>query len=187
MGHALTGALLGGTIDRIRMHPDGSGTAHFEYSAPGRGRRLAVSFSGYVAPGLVGVASVQAALAGYGTSWTAYVVALVGIMLLLTLRTWWAALVALVFGATGWALIGWGTNWAVTIAVAGMAGSLLGSGIRSSLVQWRHCRWNADCDAGHMAAYTGWPVRVFAGTHVIAAVGLAVIGIALPLRELGFV
>jgi hypothetical protein len=180
-GHGLTAALLGGRIDRITLARDGSGMAHYVVPGRWRVRRLAVSFVGYLAPGVFGVASVRVALAGHGPAWLAYLVVLLGTMLVLTLRSWWAALLAIVLGAGAWALLALGSSQLATLVVAGLAGAQLGGGALDAAEQWRLVRVRRATDAASMATQTGLPVRLFAGLHVVLAVALAGVGLALPL------
>jgi hypothetical protein len=180
LGHGLTAALLGGRIDRITLAREGSGMAHYTAPRRWRVRRLVVSFVGYLAPGVFGVASVRVALAGHGPGWLAYLVILLGTMLVLTLRSWWAVLLAIVLGAGAWALLALGSAWLATVVVAGLAGALLGGGTVDAAEQWRLARVRGATDAASMATQTGLPVRVFAGLHVVLAVALAGVGIALP-------
>lgn len=183
-GHGLTAALLGGRIDRITLDRDGSGTARFAF--PGRRpvRRFLVSFAGYVSPGVFGVASALVALAGYAAAWLAYVVVLLGVMLVLTVRSWWGAVVAVLLGATGWGLLalvaGGESSVLATVLVALLSGVLLSGGVRDAVGQWRQSRAMLTTDAASMAAQTGLPTRLFAGLHVACAVTLAGAGFAGP-------
>ena len=182
LGHGLTAALLGGRIDRITLARDGSGMAHYLFPTRWRLRRLAVSFAGYLAPGVFGVASVRVALAGYGPAWLSYLVVLLATMLVLTLRSWWAVLLALLLGAGAWVLLVLGSGWLATVVVAGLAGALLAGGVVDAAEQWRLARVRAATDAASMAAQTGLPARFFAGLHVGCAVALAGVGFALLLQ-----
>lgn len=191
-GHGLTAALLGGRIDRITLDRDGSGRAHFAF--PGRRpvRRFLVSFAGYASPGVFGLACARAVVAGYGSAWLAYIVALLGVMLMLTVRSWWGALLAVLLGASGWgllaltaggqaeALAGGPIGGLVAILVAVLAGVLLGGGVLDAMAQWRQSRVAVATDAASMAAQTGLPARLFAGVHVACAFALAGAGIAGP-------
>ncbi|MGB8020731.1 MAG: M50 family metallopeptidase [Candidatus Nanopelagicales bacterium] len=183
-GHGLTAALLGGRIDRITLDRDGSGRAHFAF--PGRHpvRRFSVSFAGYVSPGVFGVASAQVALAGYAAAWLAYIVVLLAVMLVLAVRSWWGALLAVLLGAGGWGLLaliaGGESDVPASLLVALVAGVLLGGGVRDAVGQWRQSRGAVSTDAASMAAQTGLPTRLFAGLHVAFAVALAGTGLMGP-------
>ncbi len=179
-GHGLIAALLGGRIHRITVSRDGSGLAHIAFPGRGSVRRFLVSFAGYLAPGVFGVASVQVALAGLGTAWLAYLAVLLGIMLVLTVRSWWGVLMALLLGAAGWALLALGSGWLAVVVVAGLAGAMLGGGVLDATAQWRLTRTAVTTDAGAMATQTGLPARFFAGLQLACAVALAGVGFALP-------
>jgi hypothetical protein len=127
-----------------------------------------------------GVASVQVALAGLGTAWLAYLAVLLGIMLVLTVRSWWGVLMALLLGAAGWALLALGSGWLAVVVVAGLAGAMLGGGVLDATTQWRLTRTAVTTDAGAMATQTGLPARFFAGLQLACAVALAGVGFALP-------
>lgn len=179
-GHGLAAAALGGRIDRLRMHRDGSGLA--QATLPGRRpvSRFVVSAVGYLAPGVLALASVRATLAGAAALWMAYLVAVLTLMLVLAIRSWWGALLAVVLGGLGWALVALAPGAAVVLAVAGLAGVLAGGGLVDTVVQWRG-RFSGPSDAAGMARQTGLPVGLFAGLHVLAALALAVVTVALPL------
>jgi hypothetical protein len=179
-GHGLVAALLGGRINRITLARDGSGMAHFAF--PGRRpvRRFLVSFTGYLAPGVFGLACVRVALAGLGAAWLAYLVLLLGVMLVITVRSWWGAFVALLLGAAGWALLALGTGWLAVVVVAGLAGAMLGGGVVDAAGQWRLTRAAVTTDAASMATQTGLPARFFAGLQLVCAIALAGVGLALP-------
>ena len=179
-GHGLVAALLGGRIDRITLARDGSGMAHFAF--PGRRpvRRFLVSFTGYLAPGVLGVACVQVALSGFGSAWLAYLVVLLGVMLVVTVRSWWGAFIALFLGAAGWALLALGSGWLAVVVVAGLGGALLGGGVVDATGQWRVTRTAVATDAASMATQTGLPARFFAGLQLVCATALAGLGLALP-------
>ena len=83
VGHGLTAALFGARIDRIILARDGSGMAHFSFPFGRPVLLFAVSFAGYVTPGVFGVASMQVALAGRGTVWLVYMMVLLVTMLVL--------------------------------------------------------------------------------------------------------
>jgi hypothetical protein len=178
-GHGLVAALLGGRIHRITLSRDGSGLAHIAFPGRGSVRRFLVSCSGYLAPGVFGVASVQVALAGLGSAWLAYLAVLLVIMLVLTVRSWWGALIALILGAVGWGLLVLGSGWLAVVVVAGMAGALLGGGVLDATAQWRLTRTAVTTDAAAMATQTGLPARLFAGLQLMGAIALAGLGLAL--------
>lgn len=179
-GHGLTAALFGGRIDRITLARDGTGMAHFGFPARRPVRRFLVSFAGYLTPGVFGVAGVQVALVGLGSLWLAYVVVLLGVMLVFTMRSWWGALVVVLLGAAGWALLAWGSGWLAVVVVAGLAGAMAGGGVVDAIGQWRMTRSAVATDASRMAAQTGLPARLFAGLQLACAIALAAATFALP-------
>jgi hypothetical protein len=119
-------------------------------------------------------------MAGHGPGWLAYLVVLLGTMLVLTLRSWWAVLLTILLGAGAWALLALGSAWLATLVVSGLGGALLGGGVIDASEQWRLVRVRGATDAASMAIQTGLPVRFFAGLHVVCAVALAGVGFALP-------
>jgi len=180
VGHGLTAALFGARIDRITLSPDGSGMAHFTFPFRRPVLRFAVAFAGYAAPGVFGVASMQVALAGRGTVWLVYMTGLLVTMLVLVVRSWWGALLAVGLGMVGWGLLTFGSGWLATVVVAALAGSLFGGGVVDALGQWQLARSSMATDAASMAAQTRLPVRFWAGVQMAFAVVLAGVGIALP-------
>jgi hypothetical protein len=120
------------------------------------------------------------ALAGYAPAWLAYIVVVLAAMLVLTLRSWWAVLLAVLLGAGAWLLLAMGSGWLATVVVAGLAGALLGGGAVDAAEQWRLVRVRGATDAAGMAAQTGLPARLFAGLHVACAVVLAGLGLTMP-------
>lgn len=179
-GHGLIAALFGGRIDRITLARDGSGVAHFGFPVRRPVRRFLVSFAGYLTPGVFGVVCVQVALAGLGSLWLAYLVVLLGVMLVFTVRSWWGALVAVLLGAAGWALLALGSGWLAVVVVAGLAGAMVGGGVVDAIGQWRLTRSAVATDASGMAAQTGLPARLFAGMQLACAIALAAATLALP-------
>jgi hypothetical protein len=179
-GHALIAALLGGRIDRITLARDGSGVAHFAFPDARPVRRFLVSFAGYLAPGVFGVACAQVAVAGLGSAWLAYLMVLLGVMLVLTVRSWWGALVAVLLGAAGWAVLALGSGWLAVLVVAGLAGAMVGGGVLDASGQWRLTRSAVATDASSMSAQTGLPARLFAGIQLVCAIALAAAAVALP-------
>lgn len=179
-GHALMAALLGGRIDRITLARDGSGVAHFGFPDRRLVRSFLVSFAGYLSPGVFGVACVQVAVAGLGSAWLAYLVVLLGVMLVLTVRSWWGALVAVLIGAAGWAVLALGSGWLAVVVVAGLAGAMVGGGVQDASGQWRLARSAVATDASSLSAQTRLPARLFAGIHLACASALAAAAFALP-------
>lgn len=185
-GHGLTAALLGGRVDRLRMHLDGSGVAHTALPGHRPVRAFAVAAVGYLSPGLLALASIQAARAGFGTIWLAYLALVLAVMLLLAVRSWWGAFLTVGLAAAGWAVIVLAPDPVVGAVVAGVAGTLAGGGLVDAVGQWRSRHSARDTDARTMARQTRLPVGLFAGLHLLAAAGLAVatVAVSLPPRPL---
>lgn len=179
-GHGLAAAALGGRIDRLRMHRDGSGLALATLPGHRPISRFVISAVGYLAPGVLALASIRAALAGAAGLWMAYLVVVLVLMLVLAIRSWWGALLAVVLGGLGWTLVALAPGVVVVLAVAGLAGVLAGGGLVDTVVQWRG-RSSGPSDAASMAQQTRLPVGLFAGLHVLAALALAVVTVTLPL------
>jgi hypothetical protein len=172
-GHGLTAALLGGRIDRIGLHRDGSGVAHTSLPGGRPVRGFAVSAAGYVAPGILALASIRVAAAGLGGAWLAYLVGVLAVMVLLAVRSWWGLLLTVGLAAVGWTVLALAPAEAVGVVVAVLAGALAGGGVVDAISQWRGRRGGQDSDARNMARQTGLPVGLFAGMHVLAAGVLA--------------
>lgn len=181
LGHGLTAAALGGRITRLRMRPDGSGVAHTALPAGRPGRAFVVSAAGYFAPGVLALASMQATGAHLATLWLAYLVAVVAVMLVLAVRSWWGAFIAMGLGAGGWAIIVLTPAPVDALAVAGLAGVLAGGGVVDAREQWRGRAGPVRSDAQAMARQSRLPVGVFAGLHLIAALLLAAASLTQPL------
>jgi hypothetical protein len=183
-GHGLTAALLGGRIERIGLHRDGSGVAHTRLPAGRPVRGFMVSAAGYVAPGLLGLASIRVAYEGLAAAWLAYLVAVTVVMLALTVRSWWGVALSIGLAAAGWAVLWLAPGAVAGVVVAALAGALAGGGVVDAISQWRGRRRVRVSDARHMSAQTGLPTGLFAGGHVVVAVGLAVATLAVPLVPL---
>lgn len=181
LGHGVTAGLLGGELMSVHMRPDGSGVA---YTRMRRNRPVAgflVAAAGYVAPGVVAVASMQAVLAGLTGLWLAYLVTVAALALVLTVRSWWGALVVLGLGALGWAVLALAPPSAAPLLLAGLAGVLAGGGVVDAVGQWRMRATDTSTDAASMAAQTRLAAGIFAGFHLLAAVGLASAAVTLPI------
>jgi hypothetical protein len=180
VGHGLAAAALGGRISRLQMRRDGSGVAHTRLPGASPVRRFVVAGSGYPAPGIVALASVQAVLAGLSGLWLAYLVAVLAVMLVLAIRSWWGALLAVVLAGLGAAVVALAPAIAVVLTVAGLAGLVAGGGVMDSVAQWRSRSGGRASDAASMAQQTGMPVGLFAGLHLLLATTLAAATLALP-------
>lgn len=178
-GHGITAAALGGRITRLRMHRDGSGIALTSLPAGRPARAFAVSAAGYLAPGVLALASMQATT--LARLWITYLVAVVGVMLVLAVRSWWGALLALGLGAGGWAVVVLAPPTFAALAVAGLAGVLGGGGVADAVAQWRGRSTTPRSDARAMARQTGLPTGLFAGVHLLAGVALATASLTQPL------
>jgi hypothetical protein len=178
-GHGLTAAVLGGRVERVIVRPDGSGSAH----TSGRGgvRRFVSCGVGYLSPGLLALASVRAVESGWAVAWLGYLVAVLAVMLVLVVRSWWGVLVALVLAGLGWALVQLAPATVVSLALIVLAGVLAAGGVRDALDQWRARRGPSESDAHTLASMTGLPTGFFAGLHILAALALAVAVAAVPL------
>jgi hypothetical protein len=173
IGHGITAAALGGVISRITMAPDGSGQATTGLPGRARLRRSLVSLSGYLAPGIVGLASLRMALAGLGTAWLGYLTCVTLVMLLLTMRSLWAALVGVASAVAGWLLVSHAPGPLVTVVVAVLSGVLVARGVADAANQRRAVRAGTQTDAGSLARQTGLPVGLFSGLHQLLAVVMA--------------
>lgn len=181
IGHGLTAAALGGVVSRITMAPDGSGLATTGLPQRARVRVALVSLAGYLAPGILGLASLQMAVAGHGPIWLAYLTGVTVVMLLLAMRSWWAILVAALGAAAGWAVLHVGAGWAATVSIAALAGLYLARGLADTGNQLRALRQGATTDAWRLSRQTGLPARLFAGVQAALALGMAVTGVWLLL------
>lgn len=182
VGHALTAAALGGVVRRITMSADGSGMA--TTGLPGRAwvRGSLVTMAGYLAPGIVGLASLQMALAGLGLAWLGFLAVLALVMLVLSMRSWWAALVALASATAAWLVVRHGSGELATLVAAALGGLLLARGVADAANQYRLTRRGAArTDATSLARETGLPAGFYAAVHQVAAVAMALGGVWLLL------
>ena len=101
-------------------------------------------------------------------------------MVVLTVRSWWGALVAVLIGAAGWAVLALGSGWLAVVVVAGLAGAMVGGGVQDASGQWRLARSAVATDASSLSAQTRLPARLFAGIHLACASALAAAAFALP-------
>ena len=180
-GHGLAAALLGGRVTRIRLAFDGSGAAYTAFPTQARLRQLIVAGAGYVTPGLLAVASVQAVVAGVAAAWVAYLVLVVAVMLVLVVRSWWGLLVAVLLAAAGVGLVLLATGVVTALVVSALAGALAGGGLVDAIAQWRGRGRLPRSDARSMARLSRLPVGLFAGLHVLLASALGVATVALLL------
>lgn len=183
-GHGLAAALLGGRVNRIQMHRDGSGVAHTTLPGDRPISRFVVSASGYPAPGILALASIQVAATGLAGAWLAYLVAVLAVMVV-TVRSWWGLLLTVGLAGAGIGVLMWAPGPAAGGAVAILAGALAGGGVVDAIGQWRSRRSARDLDAHSMSTQTGLPVGLFAGLHVLAAGALGIATLAVPLLAWG--
>jgi Peptidase M50B-like len=172
-GHSLVAALFGARVTGIRLHLDGSGTAHYRMSGSRPLMRGLVALAGYLAPGILAIACARAAAAGAGPVWLAFLSLVVAVMLPLAIRSWWGVALALGLVGAGVAVLGFAPPAAATVVVAALAGVLAGGGVLDARSQWRSRRARNGSDAASLAEQSGLPVGLFAGLHVTAAAGLA--------------
>jgi hypothetical protein len=124
---------------------------------------------------------MQAVLSGLTGLWLAYLVTVAALALVLTVRSWWGALVVLGLGALGWAVLALAPPSAAPLLLAGLAGVLAGGGVVDTVGQWRMRATDTRTDAASMAAQTGLGAGIFAGFHLLAAVGLSAATVTLPI------
>ncbi len=172
-GHALTAAFLGARLNRIALHRDGSGVAYSTLPRGARFRSLPISAAGYLTPGLLALAGVSAAIAGFASAWLAYLVAGTALVLALAVRSWWGVLVATLLVASGWGVLALGGRTLEALVVALLSGLLAAGGIADAGNQWRLRRGPGRTDASAMAGRTRLPAGAFAGAHLLAATVLA--------------
>ena len=181
LGHGLVAGLMGGQVTSLRMHRDGSGVAYTRWRSGRPVAAFVVSAAGYLAPGTVALAGMNVVLVGLGALWLAYLVTVSALALVLSIRSWWGALVVVGLGAAGWAVLAVAPSAAAPLVVAGLSGVLAGGGAIDALGQWRLRTRDPGLDAAAMAAQTGLPIAVFAGFHLLAATVLAVATLTVPL------
>ncbi|GAA4285826.1 M50 family metallopeptidase [Georgenia daeguensis] len=129
LGHGLVGVLLGRRFTGLVLRADMSGHAVTVGRARGAGR-VASTWAGYPAPALVGAVLVRAA----GTGWAPTllgVAALVLLVSILRVRSWYTALVMVLLTAGTGALWWWGS-------APLQAALLLGVGLFLLVGAWRH-------------------------------------------------
>jgi hypothetical protein len=101
-------------------------------------------------------------------------------MLVLTVRSWWGALVAVLIGAAGWAVLALGSGWVAVLVVVGLAGAMVSGGVVDASRQWRLARSAVATDAASMSVQTRLPAWLFAGVQLACAIALAAATLALP-------
>ena len=129
LGHGLVGVLLGRRFTGLVLRADMSGHAVTVGPARGAGR-VASTWAGYPAPALVGAVLVRAA----GTGWAPTLLGATALVLLVAVvrvRSWYTALVMVVLTAGTGALWWWGS-------AALQAAVLLGVGLFLLVGAWRH-------------------------------------------------
>lgn len=172
VGHGLTAAALGGAVSRITMSPDGSGLATTGLPASARLRPMLVSLAGYLAPAILGLASLRAAQSGAGAAWLAYLTAVTVAMFVLAMRSWWAALVSVSAAVAGWLVVSYAPAWLAATAVAVLAGVLLARSIADAAHQYRSRRDGQPSDARNVSRATGIPAGLVAGLQLAAVLAL---------------
>ncbi|ACQ82101.1 conserved hypothetical protein [Beutenbergia cavernae DSM 12333] len=183
LGHAVVGILCGRRFTGFVLRADMSGEAVTVGAARGAGR-VATTWAGYPAPGIVGAVLVLAAAHG----WAAPVLTAVGVLLVVVairVRSFYTGL-ALVAVLAGVAALWWWRDDARSAAV------LLGVGAVLVLGAWRHLGAVAGSPRGSdpavLAALTrvpGWLWvfsfgLVLAGATWVAWRQVAEVGLALP-------
>lgn len=129
LGHGLVGVLLGRRFTGLVLRADMSGHAVTVGPARGAGR-VASTWAGYPAPGLVGAVLVRAA----GTGWAPTLLGAAALVLLVSIvrvRSWYTALVMVVLTAGTGVLWWWGS-------APLQAAVLLGVGLFLLVGAWRH-------------------------------------------------
>ncbi|GAA1645470.1 M50 family metallopeptidase [Georgenia ruanii] len=129
LGHGLVGVLCGRRFTGLVLRGDMSGHAVTVGPVRGAGRVLS-TWAGYPAPAVVGAASVQAADAGWAAPLLA-VTALVLLVSLVRVRSWYTALVMVAVTAITGALWWWGSGHL-------QAALVLGTGTFLVVGAWRH-------------------------------------------------
>jgi hypothetical protein len=153
LGHGLVGVLCGRRFTGFVLRGDMSGHAVTVGPARGAGRVLS-TWAGYPAPAVVGALLVRAA----GTGWAPTVLGVTALVLLVSLvrvRSWYTALVMVALTAATAALWWWG-------GAALQAAVLLGVGLFLLVGAWRHLgallgSRSPGSDAAVLAALTRVP------------------------------
>jgi hypothetical protein len=179
LGHGLVGVLCGRRFTGLVLRGDMSGHAVTVGPARGPGRVLS-TWAGYPAPAVVGAASVQAAHAG----WAPTLLAATAVVLLLSLvrvRSWYTAAVMVAVTAVAGALWWWGAG-PVQAAV------VLGTGTFLVVGAWRHLgavlsRPSPSSDPSVLAQLTWLPRWGWILSFAVALAAATWWALA-PLREL---
>lgn len=160
IGHAVVALAVGGTVHRLVLRPDTSGTAHFALTGGLRGlRRMAVSLAGYPAPGAAGLLGAWLVDRGSLTAWLTGVAVVFGAVVVLWMRNPFGLAALLVaVGGTVYALRE-ADAVVVEVLAHGLAWFLVLGGLRAAFEQWSHGRGpgHAPTDAGAIAAVTRLP------------------------------
>lgn len=163
LGHALVGLAVGRRFTGFVVRGDMSG--HTVTTGPSRGiGRVATTWAGYPAPGLVGVFMVWCAVRGWAGALLA-VALLVLIGVLVVVRSWLTLAVVLALAGGVGALWWW---WADAV----QAGVVAGLGLVLLIGAWRHllvvvpAASGTSSDPAVLARLTGIPRVVWLATFV---------------------
>ncbi len=140
VGHCVVVVPFGGRIERIDLHPDGSGEAWVRLGrVPAAVRwavRIANLFAGYSAPVWAGVLLLAGVL--HGSRWLPVVVlGVVGLVALAFVRNWFGLLVVVGFDALAlWVALR--PSEATVLVVAGVGAAFVVDGVRSvvAVARW---------------------------------------------------
>lgn len=163
LGHGIVGILVGRRFTGFVIRGDMSGHAVTVGPARGAGR-VASTWAGYPAPGLLGAALVALAFTGWARPAlsAALAVLLLSLLLVRSAHTLAVVLVSVaVLGALWW--------WGPPLLVSGVA---LAVGVLLLLGAWRHLgtviqRGGRRDDPGQIAQLTGLPVWAVSGSQAL--------------------
>lgn len=174
IGHATIGALIGANLDDVRIHADSSGLAVYRIPASwGRLRHCMVAAAGYPAPGIVGCATIAAAVAGYGRAWLAYMTIVIATVVALQVRNLWGVISGLGIVAAGYAISRLPVS-EVVVAMTLAVGAVLNiAGIRQARVLARSLPHVGDSDAHQLRIWGRLPTRFWSLAFTVSALGTA--------------
>lgn len=169
LGHAVVGVLVGRSFTGLVLRPDMSGHAVTVGRARGPGR-VATTWAGYPAPGLVGAGLVLAAAAGWAPPVLLAIAALLLVGLVRSRSVYTAAVMVAATAGVGWL---W---WAGPERVQGLV--LLAVGTWLVLGAWRHLAAVASArDAGSdpavLARLTRVPAVVWTASFAVVLAAAA--------------
>ncbi len=179
LGHSLAAALMGGHPIRVTMATDSSGLAYSQFPDSSRLSLSVLSYSGYIAPGIAGLAGAAAIRSENSAAWILVTMAFLLVILLGLARSFTMIAVTTVVVCTTGAVLWW-WPWATPAAAAllvttwGLGGIRCARGqFRSIGVPWYSGNGWRITDSETVQQVLHIPARLVATSQLLAAILLA--------------